>query len=183
MNSLSSELVIRTVTLSDAQQITSVHLNCWKINYQGIVAQDYLDNLIWEKRLKDREQIINSKSGIQLVAIYNNKLVGFCDAGKRYIKANHQYTDQQLRNRNEPGEIYAIYVDPHFQHQGIGKALFEQVQKELAYQALMPFVVLTLKENQASCRFYESMKCKLADEIIGKWGGREYPLNLYRYDA
>jgi hypothetical protein len=41
--------VIRKVTIEDIPEIVRINVECWKHNYQGIVAQDLLDDMSVEK--------------------------------------------------------------------------------------------------------------------------------------
>ncbi|MDH2899382.1 MAG: hypothetical protein PXY39_00250 [archaeon] len=65
---------IRPALVSDALNISKVHIDTWKTTYRGIVPQDYLDNLSykereerWIKILTDTE-FIRSKKSFTLVA-------------------------------------------------------------------------------------------------------------------
>ncbi len=176
------KLIIRKAILEDALEIATVHQRCWQTCYKGIVDQTYLDDLKLEMRLKNREKYIQENAGIHLVAVLESKVVGFCDAGEFFIRKNQIITADQQQNLREPGELYAIYVDPEFQHKGIGKALFEQIKSELKQKGLTPFILWTLKNNPISCQFYEALGGKPVAEILGSWGGREYLEIGYRFE-
>jgi ribosomal protein S18 acetylase RimI-like enzyme len=138
-------IVIREATLKDAQSITQVNIQAWQESYQGIVDQEYLDNLpaIFAKKLALRQQgLSTTERTIHLVAQLEASIVGFCDAGvaKNCLLAK--------------GEIYRIYLLREFQGLGVGKSLFYQAVDFLRLNHLTPITLLTLKDNVAAKKFY-----------------------------
>lgn len=175
-------LTIRSAYIEDASSIANIHLACWKTNYQNIISQVFLDSLKWQDRLENRQRIIREDPCIQLVALYEDRIVGFCDAGKLYFRKNQILSIEQQQKRDEPGEIYAIYISPEHQKKGIGKALFLETKEQLAQKNLIPFVVWTLKDNYVSRQFYEALGGKLVDVAEGTWGGQKCRLVAYRFE-
>ena len=179
---LKDAITVRPASLLNAADIAHIHLNCWKNNYKGIIDQSFLDTLTLEDRLKNRQKILKESTDIHFIALYQNKIVGFCDAGHFYFRTNQKLSTEQRNNRNEPGEIYSMYVSPEYQNRGIGKFLFEQARNELNNKGLIPFIIWTLKDNQASCQFYESLGGIRIDEMVRSFGGREYSQVAYRLE-
>jgi GNAT superfamily N-acetyltransferase len=143
-----SEFLIRSATLEDAEKIAYIHVKAWQESYKGIIDQNYLDMISFSERLAFRKKILmHPKSAqINLVAVQNNQIIGFCDAGVAF--------DSSEAYR---GEIYAIYLLNEFKRHGVGKALFKHINKNLGEYLLTPYVTWVLEENKTACRFYE--KC------------------------
>jgi len=165
------DIEIRKTSIIDLQDIAKIHLDCWKENYKGLIEQNFLDSLNLENFLKKRQKIIQEDPSIQLVAVHEHKVIGFCDAGPFYFRRNQHISSEQEAKLVDPGELYAIYVCPKHQNQGVGKALFLQVKKELIERNLYPFIVWTLNDNDNSRRFYESLGGISIDKMYGEWGG------------
>jgi ribosomal protein S18 acetylase RimI-like enzyme len=139
-------LIIREATELDAENITVMHIKSWQETYKDIIDQVYLDDLPnkFEERLKFRQDILSKKDqAIHLVAEKDGKIIGFCDAS--FIR---EYEGAK-------GEVYAIYLLKEYQGSGIGKKLFQQAVEFLFANNLAPFVVLVLKDNLPSRKFYE----------------------------
>lgn len=143
-----SEFLIRSAALEDAEKIAYIHVKAWQESYQGVIDQNYLDNLSFSERLAFRKKILTHPKSkqINLVVVQNNQIIGFCDAGVAF--------DSSKAYR---GEIYAIYLLNEFKRHGVGKTLFNYIDKDLEKHLLTPYVTWVLEENKTACRFYE--KC------------------------
>ncbi|MBP6985190.1 MAG: GNAT family N-acetyltransferase [Alphaproteobacteria bacterium] len=152
---------IRPATLADAEAIVRVHVTAWQESYQGIIEQNYLDNLSYEDRLGFRKQILmdQAASSIHLVALYENQIVGFCDAGPSSTKP-----------QDHRGEIYAIYLLEGYKHLGIGTKLMNVAMAHLSQHGLTPSITWVLEENKPACSFYE------------KYGGQKTGENSVEYN-
>ena len=107
---------IRKAELTDAKAIAQVHVKGWQQSYKDIISHDYLANISYEERLKQRIHLLEQGNHhtIYLVATVEDKVIGFCDAGSSF--------EISLAN----GEIYAIYLLDQFKQQGIGSALWNE---------------------------------------------------------
>lgn len=141
-----SEFLIRSAILEDAEAIADIHVRAWQESYQGIIDQNYLDAISFSERFAFRKKILThpKPAQINLVAVQNNKIVGFCDAGVAF-DASEAYR----------GEIYAIYLLDEFKRHGIGKALLKIINRHLEEHLLIPYVTWVLEKNKTACRFYE----------------------------
>jgi len=178
-----SDYEIREARKTDAEDIAYVHLTTWKTNYKGIIAQAYLDNLSLKDRLDLRQKILDNNAGIHLVATFKNKVIAFYDADHFRFHENQRISSDQLKRRNEKGEIYAIYILQEHQHVGIGSDLFQVGRNRLKEKGLIPFVAWVLKENHLATSFYEKMGGKLVDEVKVIIGGSEYLELAYRFEG
>lgn len=58
---------------------------------------------------------------------------------------------------NFEGELYAIYLDPHFYFKGVGKQLFKACVNHLKTQNIHNMCLWVLEENIPACSFYKNM--------------------------
>ena len=88
------------------------------------------------------------------VAEIDGRIVGFAGGGRARDGAPPGYV----------GEVYAMYVHPARQGQGIGRTLLRAVATGLVERGLVPIVIWTLFDNPQSRGFYEA----LGGTVIGE---------------
>ncbi|KAB7664690.1 GNAT family N-acetyltransferase [Bacillus sp. B1-b2] len=162
---------IRKATLSDVKGVAKVQVDSWRSTYKGIVPDDYLTSLSYEKREELWQKVIPNGS-VFVAENERGEIVGFANGG---VERSGKY-------RGYEGELYAIYLLEDYQGQGIGKLLVNKVVeylKEIGYNTM---IIAALEENPA-CQFYE----KIGGEIIGKEevdiGGKRLIEVIYGWSA
>jgi len=163
--SLPPEYQIRIARLEDAEGIAFVHTMAWKSAYKGIIDPLFLETLKLENRLELRHKILREGKGIYYVALWEDKIIGFCDADVLRFHENQQLSPEQQKARTERGEVYALYILEHHQGQRVGNALFQNLRLQMKKQGLVPFLAWALKDNHKARKFYEHQGGKLVDEI------------------
>ncbi|WP_088035313.1 GNAT family N-acetyltransferase [Evansella clarkii] len=154
-------MIIRRAKSDDAQGIAEVHVDSWRSTYQGIIPDDFLDNLSVEQRT-ELWKINIAKEGNYVVVAENNagQIIGFADAWKRDSNAVENASD-----------LTSIYLLENYQGKGIGKRLF-QAQfahfKKMGYEKIF---VEVLEENKTRF-FYEYYGAKLVQTVQIKIGGK-----------
>ena len=159
---------IRRAEIADNVGIAKVQAAGWRQGYKGIIPASFLDGLDvkgsferWHGNLSDmtEEKYTN-------VAILDGQIVGFLAIGSaRDEKAGLQ------------SELWAIYIDPDFWGQGIGRALFKQMRDELNARNIHNTYVWILKDNLRGRKFYESMGGTLIKGLT-----KQFVLNEVGYD-
>ncbi len=104
---------IRPAQQADINQLAVITVDTWRSAYAGIVDQQYLDSMSYERyRGSWRSRLLDE--GITMVAVDDaGNIMGYAQAGPSQ-RAEEQY----------PQEIYAIYVLPACQRMGVGRQLF-----------------------------------------------------------
>lgn len=76
--------MIRSANFNDAADIASVHISAWQESYKNIINQEYLNQISFIAKLQLREQMLANQSSenISLVAVHEEKIIGFCDGGR-----------------------------------------------------------------------------------------------------
>lgn len=139
---------IRKAQCSDAPKITEIHCATWQDAYKDIIDSVYLHNRVvtpqridtWINRLEAIEQ---GNEQIVLVAeSYKKDVVAFVWGGKK--RDNFAEADY---------EVYAIYVQPQFQGDGIGSLLLQNFAKEIDQKNFYLYVL----DGNKSELFYQKM--------------------------
>lgn len=135
---------IREATIDDIDGIAYVHAQSWKTTYQGILSDEFLDQITMEGRRKlwIRNFASPNKDEVMYVAEDEaGQIIGFANGGAR--KEVDKYDS----------ELYALYILKEFQGQGIGKLLIRRVVKDLIEKQYSSFMTWVLAGNPA-IKFY-----------------------------
>jgi GNAT superfamily N-acetyltransferase/predicted nuclease of restriction endonuclease-like (RecB) superfamily len=159
------KIIIRESTLSDASEVAAIHVKAWQESYKNIIEEHYLQNISFSDRLELRNKILNNNDPNQIhwVAVYEEKIIGFCDAGPAFENTADYF-----------GEIYAIYLLEEFKRCGIGQRLLQAAHKFLSQKKLLPYVAWVLKDNPSGCAFYKKNGGILSGEKIEEIGNKLY---------
>lgn len=149
-------VVIRPATAGDAEHIARVHVDTWRTTYRGIVPDEALANLSYERREQVwRAAAAQSGQGGRslFVAEDAGHIVGFASGGP-----------EQTGDALYKGELYAIYVLQASQGQGIGRLLVHRVGEALISAELSTMLVWVLAANSGARGFYEVLGGRLVRE-------------------
>lgn len=143
------QLRISSASYSDMPEVARIHVAAWKQAYVGQVPQAYLDNLDVVRRLRRwQEQFSNREVTGLLIASVNNTATGFICFGRG-----------RDRDRQDWGEIYAIYVLEPSWGRGLGYQLHKQACAELKHDGFVRAYLWVLNTNHRAIAAYE------------RWGG------------
>nr|GGG71959.1 acetyltransferase [Virgibacillus oceani] len=145
-------MIIREATLSDAEGVAKVHVDCWRTTYKDIISDDFLDNLSYEQRTKLWISNISRDDNYIFIVEIEGKIIGFADGGS---EKSGKYPDYD-------GDVTSIYILEEYQGHGIGKKLLTRLFDKFKTLKLGSSIVKVLEEN-GSCRFYEAMGAELID--------------------
>lgn len=156
--------IIRAATQDDIPAIARVHVDTWRSTYRGIVPDETLANLSYERRANGWYQIFDRAAAdgsfVFVAQERPDEIVGFACGGK-------ERTDDPIYK----GELMAIYIRKSHQGQGIGRALVRSVAARLYESGISSLLVWVLVENPA-CQFYAAIGgkpvCKKEIAIGGK---------------
>ncbi|NOT03423.1 MAG: GNAT family N-acetyltransferase [Anaerolineales bacterium] len=155
-------LNIHRAVLDDAAHIAQVHIASWRETYQGLVPDDFLNNLSVERRTAQwAASLLNPADEYHnvLVAEVDQKIIGFANFG------NERENDANYR-----GELFAIYILKSSHNKGIGRKLVHKVAQDLLTRQVESMLVWVLAKNPAR-RFYERLGAKLLREKQIEIGG------------
>jgi GNAT superfamily N-acetyltransferase len=139
--------MIRLAGVTDAEAIAKVHVDTWRSTYVGIVPDAYLSALSTSQRAEYWHGLLadDRRPSSILVAQKPVRIVGFPCAGPE------RTGDPEFK-----GEIYALYVLPDYQAQGLGRGLFLASVDCLKWLGLGTLLVWVLADNPHR-GFYEKL--------------------------
>ncbi len=140
-----TDLTLRTATVDDAQAIAQIHLNGWRTTYRGLVPDAYIESLDQNRRTARWKDMLTNGDEKVIVATKGETVIGFVSGGE----TRNTLTDN-------PGEIYAVYVDETYRGQGVGKQLCDKMMRWLEKSKLSP-VVVWVAEGNPHRHFYEAL--------------------------
>jgi GNAT superfamily N-acetyltransferase len=142
---------IRKATAQDASSLAKTHVESWRSAYKGVIPQSYLDRLSYKEREAMWTDILSQQNNtsIQLVAVdEDNTIIGFV-AGGEAREAEFGYDS----------ELYALYLLPEYQGQGIGKKLLRYLTEWLIQNGYHKLYLWVLEKNKTRY-FYEKLGAK-----------------------
>lgn len=147
-------MVIRTYKKGDESQIVWLINNTWRSAYADIFPSEVFDerDRTADARIADFDDKLKRNNRICYVAEENEKIVGVSIASFNTEIAEFD-TDEYAR-------LIALYIDKNFQHNGIGKNLFDAFVTVLKEKNIKNFVIGVLEQNTQARKAYE------------KWGGK-----------
>ncbi len=156
--------VIRPARIDDAVTIARVHVETWRTTYVGIVPDEHLANLSYERSQAGWFEHLSNPQGQMhafVAEIEPGQIVAFASCGP---------SRDSLAGFD--GELYNLYVLKAFQGKGYGKLLVTQVACDLAMRGCHSLVIWVLKDNPA-CNFYERLGGRRIAEKPVEIGGKQ----------
>ena len=137
---------IRKAELDDAPAIGLVHVKSWRQTYPRIIPDAYLAALDSEERASMWKQALAAARVLVFVAEDRGGIVGFIAGGA--IREPIEGYD---------AELYALYLTPERQRQGLGLELATTLRERLQQQGFSSMMVWVLEENLGGVSFYKRM--------------------------
>ena len=168
---------IRTADAKDAAAVAKVQIDTWRTTYQGILPDEYLSNLSYDRSRRMWETILLGPES-QVVAYVaeddSETVVGWVSCGPD--------RDQDPTYR---GEVYGLYVLQKMQRAGIGRQLMATAARDLKSRGFNSMIVWVLADN-SSRHFYEKLRGEHAqtrDITIGGMKLKEYGYGWKNLDS
>ena len=155
-------LHLRPAVIEDAPAMARVHIDTWRSTYGGIISNDFLAGLSYERSAARWVEYLTQLPPTALVLVAEaptGQLVAFASAGP---------LREPLADCD--AEIYALYILQAYQRLGLGRQLVAQCARELAGRGFHSLVIWALKENPA-CGFYERLGGQRSAEKTVEIGG------------
>jgi GNAT superfamily N-acetyltransferase len=141
----SKRVFIREAVPGDAQAIARVHIDAWRSSYSGIVPDEHLSGLSYE-RLGQRwaESLSRLDKGEIVFVLVDTEVgvVGFSQAGP-----------SSDPDSGYDAELHMIYLDPQYLGLGLGKSLLLRVIEWLEMAGMHSLVLWVLAENPSRASY------------------------------
>jgi GNAT superfamily N-acetyltransferase len=134
---------LRRAEPADALAVAGVHVRSWRVGYEGLLSEEVLSRLRPEDRADRYTFDPEVEDPTTLLAVADGVVVGFATFGTS--------PDDSTRRT---GELLALYVDPPWWNQGVGKRLISTVRHRLAQRGFVDAVLWVLVGNERAARFY-----------------------------
>ena len=117
---------MRRATVQDAVAIAHIHVDTWQTTYKGIIADEFLSNLSYERRQQMWEDAIKDPKNPPrvFVAEEDGQTIGFAACGPARVE------------KEFAGELYAIKVKQSSQEKAVGRMLAGSAASDLKSRCL-----------------------------------------------
>lgn len=140
-------MVIREANSKDTLEIAKVHVDSWRFAYKGIIEDQVLDSLDYNKRSENWKLVLEDTSLPMYVSESNEgEITGFVHVS--------EYRGNDLDSENI-GEITSIYIRPELVGTGLGYRLFQKAKASLSAAGFTKIVLWVLEENKLGSNFYK----------------------------
>ena len=151
---------IRSAEVSDASAIARVQIETWRTAYRELIPMSYLAELSIERRTATHRVYLERRtSAVEIfVAEGESGIIGYCSCGRS-------------QERENVGELYAIYVLESFAGQGVGTSLIRRAEDWFRERQFDRAELWVLEGNHSARGFYRRMgwgdSGQVKDEDIG----------------
>ena len=158
---------IKPATPEDLYKIARVHVDCWRTTYKGIIPDEKLDLMSYEKsaeRWKNYFVPDIGPSNTILLVDHEDETVGFCAGGKvrKFSEKTAGYE----------GEIKAVYILKDHQRMGFGGKFIDVFEEIFRKNGIFSYIIWVLKDN-SSKEFYKKLGGKLLTTKNYEIGGKK----------
>jgi ribosomal protein S18 acetylase RimI-like enzyme len=163
---------LRPAQVEDAPAIAQVRIDSWRATYRGLISDQYLDAMSLEYYTQSWTSILSAGSSQGYTYVAENaqgQIVGFAFGGP-----------ERTWSRDYQGEIYAIYLLPDYQRQGIGRRLVAAVVRHMIEEGMQSMLIWVLATNSA-VQFYQSLGGEPVRENEVQFGDQLYRQVAYGF--
>ena len=136
--------MIRIANIKDVTSISQVHVRSWQVAYKGLLPDAVLDKLSVESRQKGWNNILSDPEQYTTIYEENGSITGFCNSG----------ASRDPDASADTGELNAIYLEPDYFHQGIGRQLLLDSLDKLTEKGYKSVSLWVLSSNKKALAFY-----------------------------
>ena len=155
-------IAVRAATPDDAAAIAAINVRSWRHAYRGIIPDSYLAELDEAAIARRVREVADGGTDSILVAT-DPEVRGF------------SWLSRSRDDDAAPGtaEIVAIYVDPHYERQGIGRTLALASCRVARSQGFTRIGLWVIDENTGARAFYEALDFAPdgSAKTSSRWGG------------
>ncbi len=138
--------MIRNATYDDIPRIAEIQICGWRFAYRGLIS----DYELFSQRL-----VINSIKTITTRFENNASFIVFDDDSDNILKGFAWYGLSRDEDKEESYEINAIYVQPEFTRNGIGKLMMENIINYARAKNYNELLIWALSGNSKGIDFYK----------------------------
>ncbi|MDO5557869.1 MAG: GNAT family N-acetyltransferase [Clostridia bacterium] len=163
--------MIRAGKIEDAEKISELKINNYKITYKNIILDKDLENMSLEE--EKQKYLKGFEKRKILVYEENDNILGYIYYGKRKNNIDSL--------REIQGEVYAIYVDINQKNKGIGTKLIKQALNELINE-YEKVILWCATDNINSKEFYKKRGFKESVIVESEMGEKFISETAFVYE-
>jgi 3-deoxy-manno-octulosonate cytidylyltransferase (CMP-KDO synthetase) len=158
---------IRPVKRSDLPRVAAVHVESWQKSFAGIAANDFLNSMSIEKRLKAYSERQCGGDYLMFVAEHpTDGIVGFADFGTPTLAGDFD------------AQIFSFYFLPEYQRRGLGSRLFRRAVSRISRTGKRSLCLDALEASPYRT-FYEKMGGNVVARDGHKLGDKDFATVIY----
>ncbi|MEM8811091.1 MAG: GNAT family N-acetyltransferase [Pseudomonadota bacterium] len=161
---------IRVARPDDAAAITTIHDLAWRNAYRGIIPGITLERMI-ARRGESWWNFNIRRGGAVLVLEVCGTVAGYISVGRA-----------RARTAGLDGEVYELYLHPHYQGLGFGKKLLSAGFALLRRNNLNRIGIRVLADNDAAVAFYRACGGRVVAHQPEKVGDKTLYVSVYGFD-
>jgi GNAT superfamily N-acetyltransferase len=169
-------VLIRRAHEADAEQIGLIHVRSWQGAYQGLLPQDYLDQLDPARRAEGWRRALREAADV-FVATDDTRVVGFVSFGP---SRDADAAEAGAGGGAHVGEVIAIYLLPEAWGTGAGRQLMQAAVSRLASVGCIEATLWVLDTNARARDFYAKAGWT-EDSAVQTDDSRGFPITEVRY--
>lgn len=133
---------ISKATISNIEELASIHVNAWQQAYKKMIPKEYLESLSVNKRKENFHNDFTNKPDLEFYFIQCNGE----NAGILIMRNNINH---------KCIEILAFYLLKSYWHRGIGTSVMNLIKEKLKNLQFKKITLWVLDENKQAIKFYE----------------------------
>lgn len=143
--------LLRDARIDDAARLATLHVECWRESYSGLVDPQILAGLSVGNRTASWTRLIETLPSTSriLLAEAGGDLIGFGAVGAQ--------RNGPLAKRGYDGEISALYLRTAWQGLGLGRRLFATLAASLLDNGFRSTSLWVLADNHRAVGFYRHL--------------------------
>lgn len=126
------------------------------------------DELSWQRRRALYREALADDGGFLVIAANGSRRVGYA------IVRIHQGPDDTWPVGDRYAELYSLSVAPDERRHGIGGAIVDAVEGELARRGIADLAVAVMSGNTAAMRFYERRGLRAGEIVLYRFGAHDH---------
>jgi ribosomal protein S18 acetylase RimI-like enzyme len=155
---------IREANWSDVPLMAQVMVDTFLVAHR-----DQIPDAVWQWRRQNWTYAVNAEGWertLRIIATDANRpeCAYLAEAEGGEIVGVGRGTLAVAAGNSTPGEVYALYVHPRYQRQGVGRGLVAAIAAHLAQRGITTLRIGVLKSNTPARRFYE----KLGGQVVAE---------------
>jgi len=140
--------LIRRASPDDAHAIADIHVAASRAAYRGLMPEAHLDSFTVERRETTWREILASGDGDTWVAE---------DEAGRPLGWIHVGSSRDPEAAPTTGELRAMYIEPPSWRRGIGRALWEEAERDLSAHGFTEVTLWVFRDNAGALAFYRQL--------------------------